>query len=116
MRKLRHQDPLVEVRLEPRIPAGNSHLIPDVIFWYPNRFPRVAYVADVSVSSEERNPNYMHDEKVQKYSRPEVSSWVRQESSMDLVDVGAIAMTWRGAWSANSANWLTDFPKLKAVG
>ena len=61
--------------------------------------------------SEDHNPNYMHDEKVLKYSRPEVTSWILQTSTMEVVDVGAIAMTWRGGWSANSVNWVTDFPK-----
>ena len=110
-RKLRHQEQTVEIRLEPRISVGTTHLKPDLVFWYPQRYPKVAYCVDAAVCSEERNPNQLHDEKVLKYSRPEVAAWIRQTSGVELVDVGAIAMTWREAWAATSANCVTDFPK-----
>ena len=107
---LRHRDSEVKVLLAPQIPVGMSHVQPDVVFWFPAAFPKVAYCVDAAVCSEESNPNSMHETKVRKYCRPEVASWIRRESGMSSVEYGWVVLTWRGAWFASSANWLTEFP------
>ena len=111
VRSLRHRDSEVKVLLAPRIPAGQSHVEPDVVFWFPSAFPRVAYCVDAAVCSEECNPNSLHETKVRKYDQPEVSSWIKRHSGMTTVEYGSVVLTWRGTWSASSANWLTEFPR-----
>ena len=54
----------------------------------------------------------MRETKVRKYDQPEVASWIRKESGMTNVEYGSVVLTWRGAWAASSANWLTEFPRL----
>ena len=55
-----------------------SHIEPDVVFWFPSVFPRVAYCVNAAVCSEECNPNSLHETKVQKYDQPEVTGWIKR--------------------------------------
>ena len=74
-------------------------------------FPWVAYCVDAAMCSEECNPNLLHETKVRKYDQPEVMGWIKRQSGMSSVEYGSLVLTWRGAWSASSSNWLKEFPR-----
>ena len=55
--------------------------------------------------------NVAHAEMVIKYDKPYVHSWVKQKCGVDLVLTSAIAVSWRGSWSACYTTTATEFPQ-----
>ncbi|CAB4002520.1 Hypothetical predicted protein, partial [Paramuricea clavata] len=98
-----------KVLVEPRIVGrtlGVRKL--DLVLWNESR----AYVADVTVTSDQVGGVKAHRDKVAYYDQPEIREWVERFTGLSDISFSAVAANWRGVVSHLSADFLKSVLKL----
>ncbi|CAB4037351.1 reverse transcriptase [Paramuricea clavata] len=98
-----------KVMVEPRI-VGRTLGVrkPDLVLWND----RKAYVADVTVTSDQVGGVKAHRDKVAYYDQPEIREWVSNLTGVADISFSAVAANWRGVLSSLSADFLKSVLKL----
>lgn len=98
-----------KVLVEPRI-VGRTLGVrkPDLVLWNE----RKAYVADVTVTSDQVGGVKAHRDKVAYYDQPEIREWVEKYTGRSDISFSAVAANWRGVLSPLSADFLKSVLKL----
>ncbi|CAB4032200.1 reverse transcriptase [Paramuricea clavata] len=98
-----------KVLVEPRI-VGHTLGVrkPDLVLWNESR----AYVADVTVTSDQVGGVKAHRDKVAYYDQPEIQEWVERFTGLSNISFSTVAANWRGVLSPLSANFLKSVLKL----
>ena len=97
------------VMVEPRI-VGRTLGVrkPDLVLWDEER----AFVADITVTSDQVGGVKAHRDKVAYYDQPEIREWVHQVTGVSNISFSAVAANWRGVLSPLSADFLKSVLKL----
>ena len=97
--------------VEPRI-VGRTLGVrkPDLVLWNESK----AYVADVTITSDQVGGARAHRDKVAYYHQPEIREWVQNITGLTDVSFSAVAANWRGVLSALSADFLKSVLKLSS--
>ncbi len=93
---------------ENRIPIGGTIAKPDIIAWKGNEI----LIIDPSITSDRRDIEMAHLEKVEKYTKNEIINWAIKSSGITsrrpTVIVEAIIMNWRGIMAPSSHAFLRE--------
>ena len=100
-----------KVMVEPRI-VGRTLGVrkPDLVLWNESK----AFVADVTITSDQVGGARAHRDKVAYYDQPEIGEWVQNITGLIDVSFSAVAANWRGVLSALSADFLKSVLKLSS--
>ena len=98
-----------KVLVEPRI-VGRTLGVrkPDLVLWNESK----AYVADVTITSDQVGGAKAHRDKIAYYDQPEIREWVMLRTGLADVSFSAVAANWRGVLSPLSAEFLKSVLKL----
>ena len=98
-----------KVMVEPRI-VGRTLGVqkPDLVLWNESK----AYVADVTITSDQVGGVKAHRDKVAYYDQPEIREWVQNITGLTDISFSAVAANWRGVLSPLSADFLKSVLKL----
>jgi hypothetical protein len=99
-----------KVLVEPRI-VGRTLGVrkPDLVLWNEKK----AYVADVTITSDQVGGVKAHRDKVAYYDQPEIREWVERQTGCSDISFSAVAANWRGVLSPLSADFLKSVLKLR---
>ena len=100
-----------KVMVEPRI-VGRTLGVrkPDLVLWNESK----AFIADVTITSDQAGGAGAHCDKVAYYDQPEIREWVQNITGLTDVSFSAVAANWRGVLSALSADFLKSVLKLSS--
>ena len=80
----------------------------DLVLWNESK----AYVADVTITSEQVGGAKAHRDKIAYYDQPEIREWVTLQTGLMDVSFSAVAANWRGVLLPLSAEFLKSVLKL----
>ena len=97
------------VMVEPRI-VGRTLGVrkPDLVLWNGSK----AYVADVTITSDQVGGVKAHRDKVVYYDQPEIREWVERLTGCSDISFSAVAANWRGVLASPSVDFLKSVLKL----